>query len=69
MFFFAGRYEVTAGDGHAMLVVHDAEKTDKGSYTILAENDQSKDSTTFNIAITGELQQMQVMLSYFDGQV
>ena len=44
---------MTAGDGHAMLVVHDAEKTDNGSYTISVENELSKDSTTFNIAITG----------------
>ena len=46
---------MTAGDGHAMLVVHDAEKTDNGSYTISVENELSKDYTTFNIAITGEL--------------
>ena len=52
-----------------MLVVHDAEKTDKGSYTIIAENDQSKDSTTFNIAITGELQGMKLFLVLFSSAV
>lgn len=46
-----GRYEVTSGENHAMLVIHDAEKTDMGEYALNAENDSGKDSETFIITI------------------
>ncbi len=49
-----GRYEVTAGDQHAMLVVHEAEKSDMGEYSLTIENELSKDSIAFNITVTGK---------------
>ena len=34
-----------------MLVIHDAEKSDKGEYTIRVENSSGKDSATFQVSI------------------
>ena len=48
-----GRFEVTEGDNHAMLVVHDAEKSDKGEYTIQVENLVGTDTAKFPIIVTG----------------
>lgn len=47
------KYEITQEDGAANMLVHDAEKSDAGTYSIFIENETGQDSLTFNISIQG----------------
>ena len=47
------KYEVTCTDSSATLVVHDAEKTDSGSYSLHVENELGQDFVSFPVTVTG----------------